>query len=477
MGYDAFGHTDAAAEDATARDAAFGDAMVADGATGDATVTDAGDGGTIPSITTESALRFGGAGEDRAHSGAVDGAGNVYVTGSFTDVVDFGGGPLASNGSEDFYAFSITPDGAHRWSVAAGAAGTDHGNRVVVTASGDTYVAGLFEGTADFGGMPLASLGGDDVFTIAITSGVVRWARRYGGADDHLSAGGVALMPGEDIVLASEFRGSQVHETATLASAGGSDVFVTRLGRDATERWAVSLGGSGQQRAVDAESDGAGGVVVALEFDGTLDLAVGSLTNAGVQNGAVVALDDTGTVRWARAIGGAGMVEIKNIEVGPDGRLYVCGAFDGDVDLGGATAVSAGGATDGFLAVWEPDGTRAFGMTVGGTGEDAVRDIAVDGGGRVFIAGLFEGTVDFGGGPLTSAGGVDVFLIVAEREGAHLRSYRYGGPGAEGVDDILFDGAGDLVLVGRHSEGADFGTGPLPSAGGLDISVVRLRVR
>jgi len=37
--------------------------------------------------------------------------------------------------------------------------------------------------------------------------------------------------------------------------------------------------------------------------------------------------------------------------------------------------------------------------------------VAVDGSGNVTLTGYFEETVDFGFGPLTSAGAFDVFLV------------------------------------------------------------------
>jgi hypothetical protein len=37
--------------------------------------------------------------------------------------------------------------------------------------------------------------------------------------------------------------------------------------------------------------------------------------------------------------------------------------------------------------------------------------VAADASGNVLVTGRFERTVDFGGGPLTSTGGDDVFLL------------------------------------------------------------------
>jgi hypothetical protein len=44
-----------------------------------------------------------------------------------------------------------------------------------------------------------------------------------------------------------------------------------------------------------------------------------------------------------------------------------------------------------------------------------VSAVAVDSDGYVVVTGSFEGTVDFGNGPLTSAGETDIFLLRLRR--------------------------------------------------------------
>lgn len=47
----------------------------------------------------------------------------------------------------------------------------------------------------------------------------------------------------------------------------------------------------------------------------------------------------------------------------------------------------------------------------GSTGSDQGFGVAVDSSGNVLATGFFEGTVNFGGGNLTSAGSGDIFLL------------------------------------------------------------------
>src|SRR5262249_47559744 len=51
---------------------------------------------------------------------------------------------------------------------------------------------------------------------------------------------------------------------------------------------------------------------------------------------------------------------------------------------------------------------------------------AVDGAGNVLLTGFFDGSVDFGGGPLTSAGWSDIFVVKLDPAGNHLWSKRFG---------------------------------------------------
>jgi len=105
---------------------------------------------------------IGAVGKDYAVGVAVDESGNVYLTGMFSGSADFGDGkPLSSaNGSGDIFVASYTAKGAHRWSKRFGDTGEDGGDDVWIDASGNVYVAGSFSGGVDFGGPARVGLEG-----------------------------------------------------------------------------------------------------------------------------------------------------------------------------------------------------------------------------------------------------------------------------------------------------------------------------
>jgi hypothetical protein len=73
-----------------------------------------------------------------------------------------------------------------------------------------------------------------------------------------------------------------------------------------------------------------------------------------------------------------------------------------------------------------------------------------------------DATVDFGGGPLTSAGHTDIFIAKFDSSGSHIWSRRFGGPVYENAWGIEFDPKDDYVFVaGSFRDTLDFGGKPL----------------
>ena len=121
-----------------------------------------------------------------------------------------------------------------------------------------------------------------------------------------------------------------------------------------------------------------------------------------------------------------------------------------------------------------PLGVHAF----GGPLVDEAFDIAVDAAGSFYVTGAFSDTAALGGGPVTSAGGKDVFLVKLDPSGNHLWTKTWGSPFDEGGISssgyykgtcVALGAAGDIYLAGMYMGGdsasppaIDFGLGPLP---------------
>src|SRR5262249_11053274 len=83
----------------------------------------------------------------------------------------------------------------------------------------------------------------------------------------------------------------------------------------------------------------------------------------------------------------------------------------------------------------------------GGAPADIAHAVATDANGNVAATGQFTGTVDFGRGAMTSAGGYDVFLAKYSPTGTAIWTKRFGGAGSDIGYKVAFDPNGDILLT------------------------------
>ena len=112
---------------------------------------------------------------------------------------------------------------------------------------------------------------------------------------------------------------------------------------------------------------------------------------------------------WSQRFGAAQEQTGQGVVVDASGNIIMIATFSGTVDFGGAPLVSVGGADLG-LARFNPTGAYLFGVGFGSTSSEVGWSVATDPSGNVLVMGSFNGTADFGGGPLVSAGSVDIML-------------------------------------------------------------------
>lgn len=126
--------------------------------------------------STTRVLGFGGVGDDVAAAVAIDDRNDAYVSGGFSDVVDFGRVVLTSAGSSDAFVARLPHHAqcgatAFDWAVRAGGPLDDTAKALVARGKGRVFVAGRTRGAADFNGTAHSALGYSDGFFWGLRGG------------------------------------------------------------------------------------------------------------------------------------------------------------------------------------------------------------------------------------------------------------------------------------------------------------------
>lgn len=301
-----------------------------------------------------------------------------------------GGTTLSKKGARDIVLMRFDADGELLWSTRTGGSGATVGI-LSLTLVGDTLIgAGYLDGTADFGGGAVGSVGSRFLAGWSASDGTHRFSRvvptnrlsRVSGLDAGSFVATGRLTPG-----AVEVDGLSVG--ATDAAAVGV-VFDADTGF-ATESWTYASG-SGLIDAFNFPHRnlvGAGGMVFDLGvFNGGVIVGSDSLASAGGDDIFLAASNAAGTA-WVHHPSGNGREIPGALCASPSGKIAYAGSvFDGTVSIGGLT-LSSSGPEDGrsWLAAIDPDSGDVIGVA-DASSPRVFTDCAFLSDGRVVVVGL-----------------------------------------------------------------------------------------
>jgi hypothetical protein len=410
--------------------------------------------------------RAGDDAEQHAFSTAADSAGNVLVTGTFSGSMDFGGCPLSKVGDAGLFVVKLDPSGACLWSKSAGDLGTQFGDGVTVDSDGSILLTGYFTGTMDLGGCPLSKAVGTGLFVAKLDPlGECLWIKSAGDPGIQFSQG-VAVDHSNNILVTGYFFAALDFGGCPLTKTGSSGLFVAKLDPSGACLWSK---GGGDATGYSVATDGASNVLVTGTLTGAMDFGGCPLSKAGDTGLFVAKLDPSGACVWNK---GAGNASGYGIALDGKDNVLTTGLFTGAMDFGGCP-LSKPGSSGLFVAKLDSLGACLWSKDAGDLGSQSGQDIAVDSVDNVVVTGYFKESLDFGQGSIACAGYSDVFILKLDTDGKYVWSQRGGGPSSDLGMGVAVDGADNVLVTGDFNETANFGAGPLVSAGGPDVFVAK----
>jgi hypothetical protein len=236
----------------------------------------------------------------------------------------------------------------------------------------------------------------------------------------------------------------------------------------------LQVGGPGHDGVFGVAPLTDGGTLVGGFFEDAISLGATELTRAGETDGFVASVDAAGVAAWVLHLGDPGFGGVKAVAVLPDGGAVIAGVLSGDTTVGDEL-LTGEGALDAFAARLASNGEVQWARRFGGPSDDGANAVAVDAEGNAVVMGTFAQVIDLGTGPLSSAGPLDIFAVRLDAEGETLWARRFGGDGyGEYATSVDIGAGGDIVLHGGFAASIDFGGGPLVAEDGADIFLARL---
>jgi hypothetical protein len=332
---------------------------------------------------------------------AVDGSGNVFITGFFSSTALTSGTFTLSQQSvstNDTFIMKFNSAGAIQWGKILGGATTQHikaDYSVDLAVSGsNVFVVGLIIGsnTVTFDGLSVSpsSLSDFYVAKLNVVTGTAEWLRSYPTSSSYLKNNAVADDQG-NIYVAAAFNASTLTFGSLApiinANAGTDDVFVLKINSSGTPQWAIAQGGTGNE-SVAALSVTSSGVAFAGSFASTI-LTSGSttLTRLGSSSAFISRINAAGSVLGASFIGGSmdlGTV-VGSLVEDNSGNFYLSGTFSGSLSFGATTLQTAGADYDAYLVKFSTAGTVQWAKRFGNSGNTYAAFVGLNVGG----AGIF----------------------------------------------------------------------------------------
>ena len=386
---------------------------------------------------------LGGGGDDYGNAIAVDGSGNVYVTG---DSWASWGTPVRAyaGGLTEAFVAKLDSNGKLQWNTFLGGSGDSSGYGISVDGNGNSYVAGTSGSTW---GSPVRAFsnGSYDAFAAKLDSdGGLKWNTFLGGsADDWGKA--IALDGSGNVYLAG--YSNATWDTPVSAFGGGTDdAFAAKLNSSGVYQWHTFLGGSGADDAPGMAVDGGGNVYVTGESSAAWGSPVRAFS--GNVDAFAAKLNTSGALAWNTFLGhtGLGTDWGKAIAVNGSGDVYVIGISF--ASWGSPVRAFSGGTYDTFAAKLDSDGVLLWNTFLGGSGLDQGNAVMLDGSDNVYVAGKSSASW---GAPVRAyigGSGADAYAAKLNSSGVLQWNTFLGGEGDDYGNAIAVDGSGNIYVAG-----------------------------
>lgn len=274
---------------------------------------------------------------------------NIYIGGNFTNSAYFDGNTINSSGLYDVFAAKYNSAGNLQWVQRAGGTSNDFGYSIAIDGGGNVYITGYFEGNASFGGVPVSSAGGGDFFIAKYnpTLGVWPWVQRGGSSQTGVVDVGVNITVdiSDNVYVTGSFTSTATFSGVNLTSNGADDIFIAKYNSSGSLLWIRSAGGIDIDQGWGVVTDALGNLYVTGFFRQVGTFGHLTVATGGISDTFIAKYLPNGSIQWVQRAGGINIDQGMNIAIDKNNNIYVSGYFR-DTNLFGSTPLTSVGDGD-----------------------------------------------------------------------------------------------------------------------------------
>lgn len=378
------------------------------------------------------ANRFGGPGIDNATGQCLDAVGNVYTVSYVNGSVNFGSGPIATNGGTDIVVTKHNPGGLLVWYRLIGGAGTESAADIVRDPSGNLYIAGKFSGTMTCGPNVLTAVY-DDIFVAKLDgNGNVLWGISGGSVGSGLeyTAGLSFSAIDNSVVICGIIDSTGYFGQDTVAN---SQTFFAKVDAGGNWLWALPTNPIPDALIGDVFTDVSGNIYLSTAENGYQHLKK---------------FTSSGTLMWTRTSSNAYVYGFKFCYDGSN-HFYLTGMYNAPFSMGAVSLPAPGSSWTRYIIKFDTSGTAEWGKDFQG-GSVTANGIAVSPSGDVYVGGRFSNTLYIDTTFMADSynEGLEAFVIKLNSSGTFQWMKQMGTDGSDAVNDLNYF-SGKIYFCGQ----------------------------
>lgn len=240
--------------------------------------------------------------------------------------------------------------------------------------------------------------------------------------------------------------------------------------------WTADINCTNNSKTNVLTRDNNGDLLLLMEFQDTITINNRDFISLGSKDILFSKFSPDGDTIWNRTIGSTGNDIPRRLAVTDDNSIYVTGGYSGTCYLDTEVLLNTYSSEDIFLAKYNSDGEIVWAKRIAwGPDQDRSSGIVIDDNGNIAMVGFFKDSIFFENDTLVCNGNLDNFFARFDSDGNFINAILYSGTSTlTRLNEISLSNDNALLLSGFYSETFYTQTQTLVSAGGGDIIVIKV---